>query len=145
MEAFSALLAFVQGIHRSPVNSPHKDQWRGALMSSLNCAWTNNWTNNGNAGELGRHRVHCDVIVMLRFTDAWVSSVICGTDYKNDNFVWQIVVCVIMLHHECILHFHSALARGVLWMENGNGTPSLYVQNWIVHNMQEIEISFNPN
>ena len=25
--------------HRSPVNSPHKDQWRGALMLSLICAW----------------------------------------------------------------------------------------------------------
>ena len=29
---------FVRGIHRSPVNSPHKDQWRGALMFSLICA-----------------------------------------------------------------------------------------------------------
>ena len=28
---------FVRGIHRSPVNSPHKDQWRGALMFSLIC------------------------------------------------------------------------------------------------------------
>ena len=27
---------FVRGIHRSPVNSPHKGQWRGALMFSLN-------------------------------------------------------------------------------------------------------------
>ena len=26
---------FVRGIHRSPVNSPHKDQWRGALMCFL--------------------------------------------------------------------------------------------------------------
>ena len=26
---------FVRGIHRSPVNSPHKGQWRGALMMSL--------------------------------------------------------------------------------------------------------------
>ena len=26
---------FVRGIHRSPVNSPHKGQWRGALMFSL--------------------------------------------------------------------------------------------------------------
>ena len=25
---------FVRGIHRSPVNSPHKDQWRGAVMFS---------------------------------------------------------------------------------------------------------------
>ena len=28
---------FVPGIHRSPVNSPHKGQWRGALMFSLIC------------------------------------------------------------------------------------------------------------
>ena len=32
---------FVQGIHRSPVNSPHKGQWRGALMFSLVCVWIN--------------------------------------------------------------------------------------------------------
>ena len=30
---------FVWGIHRSPVNSRHKGQWRGALMFSLICAW----------------------------------------------------------------------------------------------------------
>ena len=29
---------FVRGIHRSPVNSPHKGQWRGSLMFSLICA-----------------------------------------------------------------------------------------------------------
>ena len=29
---------FVQGIQRSPVNSPHKGQWRGALMFYLICA-----------------------------------------------------------------------------------------------------------
>ena len=29
---------FVRGIHRSPVNSPHKGQWRGALMFTLICA-----------------------------------------------------------------------------------------------------------
>ena len=34
---------FVRGIHRSPVNSPHKGQWRGALMFSLICAWINGW------------------------------------------------------------------------------------------------------
>ena len=30
---------FVRGIHRPPVNSPHKRQWRGALLFSLICAW----------------------------------------------------------------------------------------------------------
>ena len=56
---------FVQGIHRSPVNSPHKDQWRGALMFSLIYAWINGWVNNREAGDLRRHRAHCDVIVIL--------------------------------------------------------------------------------
>ena len=30
---------FVRGIHRSPVNSPHKGQWHRALMFSLICVW----------------------------------------------------------------------------------------------------------
>ena len=33
--------SFVRGIHRSPVDSPHKGQWRKSLMFSLICAWTN--------------------------------------------------------------------------------------------------------
>ena len=55
---------FVRGIHRSPVNSPHKGQWRGALMFSLICAWINAWVNNREAGDLRRHRAHYDVIIM---------------------------------------------------------------------------------
>ena len=55
---------FVQGIHRSPVNSPHKGQWRGALMFSLICVWINGWVNNHEAGDLRRYRAHYDVIVM---------------------------------------------------------------------------------
>ena len=55
---------FVRGIHRSPGNSPHKGQWRGALMFSLICTWINGWVNNREAGDLRRHRAHYDVIVM---------------------------------------------------------------------------------
>ena len=55
---------FVWGIHRSPVNSPHKGQWRGALMFSLICARINGWVNTREAGDLRRHRAHCDVTVM---------------------------------------------------------------------------------
>ena len=54
----------VRGIHWSPVNSPHKGQWRGALMFSLICAWINDWVNNREAGDLRRDRAHYDVIVM---------------------------------------------------------------------------------
>ena len=57
---------FVREIHRSPVNFPHKGQWRGALMFSLICAWINGWVNNGKAGDLRRHRAHYDVTVMYR-------------------------------------------------------------------------------
>ena len=60
---------FVQGIHRSPVNSLHKGQWHGALMFSLICAWINNWINNHEAGDLRRHQAHYDVTVMY-----WLSS-----------------------------------------------------------------------
>ena len=56
----------VRGIHRSPVNSPHKGQWRGALMFSLICARINGWANNGDAGDLRCHRAHYDIIVMKR-------------------------------------------------------------------------------
>ena len=46
---------FVQGIHRLPVNSPHKGQWRGALMFPLICARINGWVSNGEDGDLRRH------------------------------------------------------------------------------------------
>ena len=64
METFSALVALCAGNSPVPVNSPHKGQWRGALMFSLICAWTNGCVNNREAGDLRRHRAHCDVIVM---------------------------------------------------------------------------------
>ena len=67
---------FVQGIHQSPVNSPHKDQWCGALMFSLICAWINVWVNNCKAGDLRHHRTHYDVTVMSIIVHvAWQPSV----------------------------------------------------------------------
>ena len=66
MEAFFAWYwPFVPGIHRSPVNSPHKDQWRGALVFSLICAWIISWVNNREAGDLRRYLAHCDVSVSI--------------------------------------------------------------------------------
>ena len=62
---FPRYWSFVRGIHRLSVNSPHKGQWRGALMFSFICAWINGWVNNRKDGDLRRHRAHYDVIVML--------------------------------------------------------------------------------
>ena len=64
---------FVRGIHRSPVNSPHKGQWRGTLMFSLIYARINCWVNNREAGDLRRHRAHFDVTVMnVKLDLSWI-------------------------------------------------------------------------
>ena len=68
---FSRYWPFVRGIHRSPVNSPLKGQWRGALMFSLICAWINGWVNNSGAGDLRRHRAHYDVTVIFSEPFRW--------------------------------------------------------------------------
>ena len=65
MKTFSALLAIYAGNSSVSVNSPHKGQWRGALVFSLICAWIKVWINNREAGELRRHRTHYDVIVII--------------------------------------------------------------------------------
>ena len=64
METFSALLTHCAGNSPVPVNSPHRGQWRGALMFSLTCARIKDWVNNREAGDLRRHRGHYDVNVM---------------------------------------------------------------------------------
>ena len=61
---FPRYCPFVRGIHRSPVNSPQKGQWRGALIFSLICVWINGRVNNREAGDLRRYRAHYDVSVM---------------------------------------------------------------------------------
>ena len=81
---------FVRGIHRSPVNSLHKGQWRRSLMFSLICAWTNNWANNGDASNLRRHRAHYDVIVMVPYRSTpWrpFSSVLAPSTSNRENTV----------------------------------------------------------
>ena len=67
--------------HRSSVDSPHKGQWRGALMFSLICAWTNGWANNRDAGDSRHYRVHYDVNIMAIAVEGM--SVDCG------NLTWR--------------------------------------------------------
>ena len=76
---------FVRGIHRSPVNSPHKGQWRGALMLSLICAWINGWVNNCEAGDLRRHRAHYGVTVMYIRTFHNINAVTYTKLYGRDH------------------------------------------------------------
>ena len=73
---------FVREIHRSPVNFPHKGQWRGALMFSLIYAWINDWVNNREAGDLRRQHGHYDVIVMV--------NMVCSQDH-----IWIITMFLV--------------------------------------------------
>ena len=62
MDTFSALLAICAG--NSPVNGEFPEQ-RPVTQSFDIFFEINGWVNNGEAGDLRRHRAHYDVIVML--------------------------------------------------------------------------------
>ena len=74
---------FVRGIHRSPVNSPHKGKRRVALMFSLICARINGWVNDREAGDLRRHRAYYDVNVMLLFVIWWQLTISRDAEYHG--------------------------------------------------------------
>ena len=61
---FPRYRSIVWGIHRWPVNFPHKGQWRGALMFSLITTGTNGWVNTRYVVDLSRHCAHYDVTVI---------------------------------------------------------------------------------
>ena len=82
---------FVMWMHRSPVDSPHKGQWRGALMFSLIYTWINAWVNNREAGDLRyrHHRTHYDITVMKSgHNHLWMPKMTPGGD-RGHNKVSQ--------------------------------------------------------
>ena len=100
---------FLRGIHRWPVNSPHKGQWRGALMFSLICVWINAWVNNREAGDLRRYRAHYDVIVMCELCQRWFSFwliIFMATSYYMN---WYCLIITINLTNGNIYHLNSTL------------------------------------
>ena len=83
---------FVRGIHRSPVNSPHKGQW--ALMFSLICIWINGWVNNREAGDSRRYRVHYDVTLMVH--NQIMQETNCMYMYSCNCLVIVIIVVIVI-------------------------------------------------
>ena len=75
----------LRGIHRSPVNSPHKGQWRGALMFPLICVWINAWVNNREAGDLRRYHAHYDVTVMWYYASIHKTTSLTDIQHKKHN------------------------------------------------------------
>ena len=69
------LLAICAGNSPVPGESPHKGQWRGALLFSFICVWINGWVNNLEAGDLRRNRAHYDVTVMREMDRLFMASI----------------------------------------------------------------------
>ena len=102
METFPRYWPFVRVIHRSPVNSPQKGQWRGALMVSLICAFNKRlsiqswgWGLETPSRSLWRH---CNEI----FTGVWTSMFIPAYPPRphhlcriyNQLFNWNCDFCI---------------------------------------------------
>ena len=64
MESFSALLAFCAGNSSVPGEFPSQRPVTRSFDVFFDLCWMNAWVNNREAGDLRRHRVHYDVIVM---------------------------------------------------------------------------------
>ena len=86
---------FVWGVYRSPVNSPHKGHWPGALMFSLICAWINGWVNTRQVGDLRRHRAHYMYILKI-FTIQrrscsllWSEHYLFAPAWKKKGVIWN--------------------------------------------------------
>ena len=84
---------FVRGIHRSPVNSPHKGQWCGSLMFSLTYVWINGWVNSGEAGDLRLHHAHYDVTVMFWLVFRSAAPILPWPPF----WLWRILSCIQVL------------------------------------------------
>ena len=119
---------FVRGIHRSPVNSPHKGQWRGALMFSLICVWIYGWVNNGEAGDFRRYRAHFDVTVMTATINHSNSESFKKCILHKHVFLEDFeVICVSQIRLNCISM--TSVKFGVLFANN-NAYMLQYIQDW---------------
>ena len=117
---FSLYWPFVRGIHRSPVNFPHKGQCRGALMFSLICAWTNGWVNTRVAGDLRRNRAHYNVTVMWDISClCWIQThiymlfLLFSCDMKYENRVIEQRYIYSRIH--LLLHMFVRCVPGYIW------------------------------
>ena len=120
---------FVRGIHRSPVNSPHKGQWRGALVFSAICASINSWVSNREAGDLRRHRAHYDVTVMKESMEVVGSS-----QCHRERCTVRVTGCTCSAVRAPYWHWYSPLFIRPHWSRSEWGLvwkQWLFLRRWI--------------
>ena len=103
------------------VNFPHKGQWRGALMSSLICAWINGWVNNGEAVDFRRQLAHYNVTVMSQAHERshvlYICTVACTCEYNVAKSIsvdhmyasWIIIIICLLWISLSMWWFHASV------------------------------------
>ena len=111
---------FVQGIHRSPVNSPHKGQWRGALMFSLMrlikqlSKHSRGWWFETLSSPLWRH---CNEFLLI-----WTTKITIST------WVILAVIAIAMDPKECFYY----LATPDIMENTAPGLIFVYADCWVI-------------
>ena len=119
---------FVRIIHRSPLNSPLKGQWHGALIFCLICAWINGWVKQSWDWWLETHSRplwrHCNAMPVNVICNQWDIACI-------QMFCLTLVALVIWCHHMYFITKYSIFpvillswTRCCCWMSLIKCTPS---------------------
>ena len=130
----------VLGIHRSPVNSPHKGQWRGVLIFPLICVWTKYWLNNRDVDDLICYRVHYDVNAMWWMTGAMfrfeILSVATGAerhDFRSFGATRKSVLFAVFC--SIVLWIHHTEVISYLPLKSTQAMRSKDVTTWLDNNL----------
>ena len=127
---------FVRGIHRWPVDSPHKGQRCRPFMFSLVYALTSGWPNTRDVYDLRCHRGHYDTIVMhlATYTKTFHNTITCillrfmtiiainrnniqGIHGSNDSLS---LVCMWVKIFSIFMHGHDDSSSRASWQRHVN-------------------------
>ena len=129
----------------SPENSPHKGQWRGALMFSLICTWTNSWLNNWDAADLRCHRAHYDITVMI-LLDSAVSGKCTGHCFSRKTIFSGLWISVIKIwqfwDHFILTMGIGILARQHFILRQPSGSRFFSLQ-WVYLHLKRLSLYWN--
>ena len=114
-----------------PVNSPHKGQWRGALMFYFTCVWISDWVNNREAGDLRCHRGHYDVTVMEQRSEKMTRCV------DNEN-----LICSLRENGRCAVQCMHDLCRSLLSTTKSISTSTMFSDTSLIWT-KRVEIHFS--
>ena len=128
-------------------------QWRGALMFSLICAWTNGLVNKGDADDLRRHRAHYDVTVMyqtiLRCTLIVITHMFFFKFFITFSLEQELTCHWLIVYiNSCIRWNTIKVGVGYLWQRGANplgrvyveSVPALYNRHFMVKNPSHIPV-----